>query len=80
MEYFEEPFEMQPFTISELIKDLQTIKDEHGDLQIAVRTIDDETGLVQHAESVGLWVFLKKEASFLDTTNEELEDKFLSMG
>jgi hypothetical protein len=48
MENFEEPFEMQPFTISALIKDLQTIKDEHGDLQIAVRTIDDETGLVQH--------------------------------
>ena len=45
MEYFKEPFEMQPFKISELIKDLQTIKDEHGDLQIAVRTIDDETGL-----------------------------------
>ena len=80
MEYFEEPFEMQPFTISELIKDLQTIKDEHGDLQIASRTIDDETGLVRHAESVGLWIFLKKEASFLDKTNEALEDKFLSMG
>ncbi|MDL1974054.1 MAG: hypothetical protein LWX55_04595 [Deltaproteobacteria bacterium] len=45
MEYFKEPFEMQPFKISELIKDLQTIKDEHGDLQIAVRTIADETGL-----------------------------------
>jgi hypothetical protein len=26
MEYFKEPFEMQPFKISELIKDLQTIK------------------------------------------------------
>ena len=61
MEYYEKAFEMQPFTISELIKDLQTIKDEHGDLQVAVRTIDDETGLVQHDESVGLWVFIKKE-------------------
>jgi hypothetical protein len=80
MEYFEEPFEMQPFTISELIKNLQTIKNEHGDLQIAVRSIDDETGLVLHTESVGLWVFLKKEASFLDQTNEDLEDEFLSMG
>ncbi len=80
MEYFEEPFEMQPFTISELIKNLQTIKNEHGDLQIAVRSIDDETGLVLHTESVSLWVFLKKEASFLDQTDEDLEDEFLSMG
>ena len=54
MKYDEEPFEMQPFTISELIKDIETIKDEHGDLQIAARTIDDETGLVEHTESVGL--------------------------
>jgi hypothetical protein len=80
MEYFEKPFEMQPFTISELIKDLQAIKKEHGDLQIAARTIDDETGLVQHDESVGLWVFLKKEGSFLDRRDEYLKDKFLSIG
>ena len=80
MEYFEEPFEMQPFTISELIKDLQTIKDEHGELQVAVREIDDETRLVNHTPSVGLWVFKKKEASFLDATNEYLEDTFLSIG
>jgi hypothetical protein len=80
MEYYEEPFEMQPFSISELIKNLQTIKDEHGDLQIAARTIDDETGLVQHGVSVGLWVFLKKEGSFLDRREEDLDDKFLSIG
>ena len=80
MEYFETPFEMQPFTLTELIKNLQTIKDEHGDLQIAARTIDDETGLVEHAESVGLWVLLKKEGSFLDRSDEDLKDKFLSIG
>ena len=60
MEYFEGPFEMQPFTISELIKDLQTIKDEHGDLQIAVRTIDDETALVQRAEECRFMGLFKK--------------------
>ena len=80
MKYDEEPFEMQPFTISELIKDLETIKDEHGDLQIAARTIDDETGLVEHTVSVGLWVFLKRDGSFLDRKNKSLEDKFLSIG
>jgi len=79
-EDYENPFEMQPFTISELIRDLQIIKEEHGDLQIAARTIDDETGLVEHLESVGLWIMLKKDASFLDRNNESLEDKFLSIG
>jgi hypothetical protein len=36
--------------------------------------------LVQHTQSVGLWVFLKKEASILDKTDFDLDDKFLSMG
>ena len=71
---------MQPFTISELIGGLQRIKAEHGDLQIAERTINDETGLVQHAESVGIWVLLKIETSYLDCANEDLEDKFLLLG
>ncbi len=71
---------MQPFTVSELINDLLKIKAEHGDLQIAVRTIDEDTGLVQHLESVGLWVFLKKNGSYIDRSYETLEKKFLSMG
>ena len=78
--YPEKPFEMQPFTVSELINDLLKIKAEHGDLQIAVRTIDEDTGLVQHLESVGLWVFLKKNGSYIDRSDETLEKKFLSMG
>ncbi len=80
MNSHEETFDMQPFTISELIKGLERIKVEHGDLQIAARSIDDETGLVQHAESVGIWIFLKKDASFKDRNDESLEDKFLSIG
>ena len=76
----EKTFDLQPFTISELIEGLQTIKDEHGGLQIAVRTIDDDTGLVRHAESVGIWVLLKKDMSFKDSTDKDLEDKFLSIG
>jgi hypothetical protein len=76
----EQTFDAFPFTISELIKDLETIKDKHGDLQIAVRSIDDRTGLVRHAEGIGIWVFSKKDASFLDRTDETLEDKFLSLG
>ena len=80
MNSFDEIFDMQHFTISELIKGLEKIKDEHGDLQIAARSINDETGLVQHAESIGIWVFLKKDASFIDRNDESLEDKFLSIG
>ena len=80
MNYFEETFDIQPVTISEFINGLEKIKDEHGDLQIAARSIDDKTGSVEHAESVGVWVFFKKDASLLDRTNESLEDKFLSIG
>ncbi len=80
MNFSDETFNMQPFTISELIKGLEKIKDEYGDLQIAARSINDTTGLVQHAESVGIWIFLKKDASFLDQNDETLEDKFLSIG
>jgi hypothetical protein len=80
MNSLEETFDMQPFTISELIEGLERIKDEHGDLQIAARSINDETGLVQHAESVGIWIILKKDASFIDRNDESLEDKFLSIG
>ena len=80
MNFSDETFDMQPFTISELIKGLEKIKNEHGDLQIAARSINDTTGLVQHAESVGIWIFLKKDASFLDRNDETLEDKFLSIG
>jgi len=76
----ESSFDAFPFKISELIKDLEKIKDKHGDLQIAVRSIDDETGLVKHAEGIGIWIFLKKDASFLDRADESLGDSFLSLG
>ena len=76
----DETFDAFPFSISNLIYDLEKIKDKHGDLQIAVRSIDDETGLVVHSEGIGIWVFLKKEGSFSDRGNENLNDVFLSLG
>ncbi len=73
-------FDLMPFTISELIDGLEEIKKEQGDLQIAARSIDDETGLVQHAEGVGIWIFLKADATVQDQLDETLDEKFLSIG
>ncbi len=73
-------FDLMPFTITELIEGLEEVKKKHGDLQIAARSIDDETGLVKHAEGVGIWVFLKSNATMRDQLDETLNEKFLSIG
>ena len=73
-------FDFMPFTISEFIEGLEEVREEHGDIQIAARSIDDDTGLVQHDEGVGIWVFLKAEATLKDQLNTSLDKKFLSIG